>query len=152
MTDPRDLPSADLSSEELLKRLAERGLAASAQRVALLDYILGTGEAHLTADELHQGLKGRFPTLSRATIYNNLAALAEAGLIEKLDTPEGARFGSVPEPHVNLVCQQCGRISDVLIGDRALAALVRRAADAGSFDARTLSISISGRCEDCARA
>ncbi len=144
MTAPKSSPSADLP-----KRLAERGLVATTQRVALLDFILTMGPEHLGAEELHQRLKGRFPGISRATIYNNLAALGEAGLIEKLDLPEGARFGAVPEPHVNLVCQRCGSISDVLIGDRALAALVKRATDAGSFEARAVSISISGHCSEC---
>jgi Fe2+ or Zn2+ uptake regulation protein len=140
------------SSAELLARLAERGLAASAQRVAVLEFILRVGEQHLTADELHQRLREQFPTLSRATVYNNVAALADAGLIEKLDMPDGARFGPVPEPHVNLVCQVCGRISDVLVGDESLDALVERAARAGAFDARTISISISGRCAGCGAA
>ncbi|MGE3962220.1 MAG: Fur family transcriptional regulator [Dehalococcoidia bacterium] len=141
-----------IPSDELLKRLSDHGLAASAQRVAMLEFILTMGPEHLGAEELHQRLKARFPTISRATIYNNLSALAEAGLIEKLDMPDGARFGSVPGPHVNLVCQQCGTIADVLIGDTSLEALMKRAAEAGGFEARAVSISISGRCRGCGAA
>jgi len=144
MAEPH-VPTPDV----LLRRLSEHGLAASAQRVAILEHILGSEARHLSADELHRELKSRYPTISRATIYNNLSALAEAGLIEKLEGADGARFGSVAAPHVNLVCQQCGRISDVLIGDRALAGLVRRAAEIEAFDARAVSISISGRCQEC---
>jgi Fur family peroxide stress response transcriptional regulator len=138
------LPAADV-----VARLGERGLAASAQRVAVYAFISGMGERHLTAEELHRSLREDFPTLSRATVYNNLAALAEAGLIEKLDLPEGARFGRVPEPHVNLVCRSCGNISDVLVGDRAIRDLITRASTTAEFDAAGVSITMSGLCRRC---
>jgi Fur family peroxide stress response transcriptional regulator len=134
---------------DIVARLGERGLAASAQRVAVYGFIAGMGEQHLTADELHRALRESLPTLSRATVYNNLAALADAGLIEKLDLPEGARFGRVPEPHVNLVCRNCGDITDVLVGDESVRALLARAASVGEFDASVASITLSGRCRDC---
>jgi len=138
-----------LTPTEIVTRLGERGLAASAQRVAVYGFISGMGEQHLTAEELHRALRESLPTLSRATVYNNLAALADAGLIEKLDLPEGARFGRVPEPHVNLVCRECGDVTDVLVGDEAVQRLLARAARVGQFDVSVASITLSGRCRDC---
>lgn len=137
------LPAADI-----VARLGERGLAASEQRVAVYRLITG-GERHLTAEELHRALRDSLPTLSLATVYNNLAALAHVGLIEKLDLPEGARFGRVPDPHVNLVCRSCGGITDALIGDDAIRDLVERASLAVQFDAATVSITVTGLCQDC---
>jgi len=134
---------------EARARLSERGLAASAQRVALLALIMQEPEQHLTADELFQRLRPQFPTLSRATVYNNLGALAEARLIEKLDTYDGARFGPEARPHINLVCDACGAIDDVLVGDTAIEELVRRAAAVTTFDAGGVSMSIAGRCANC---
>ncbi|MGE3857497.1 MAG: Fur family transcriptional regulator [Dehalococcoidia bacterium] len=141
--------SEAIAATEIVKRLGEHGLAASAQRVAVYGFIAGMGEQHLTADELHRALRESLPTLSRATVYNNLAALAEAGLIEKVDLPEGARFGRVPEPHVNLVCRECGNIEDVLVGDEAVREVLARAASLGRFDASAASITLSGRCRNC---
>lgn len=143
--------SEAIAATDIVKRLGEHGLAASAQRVAVYGFIAGMGEQHLTADELHRALRASLPTLSRATVYNNLAALAEAGLIEKLDLPEGARFGRVPEPHVNLVCRECGGVEDVLVGDSAIREVLARAARLGQFDAATASITLSGRCRSCAK-
>lgn len=137
-----------VQQSELIERLTAHGLAVSAQRVAVLATIINTG-GHSSADDLYQQLHEQFPTLSRATVYSNLSVLAQAGLIEKLDTPDGARFGPEPEPHVNLVCGECGSIEDVLVGDPGLQALVDRAASAGAFDAHVLSLSISGRCSSC---
>jgi Fe2+ or Zn2+ uptake regulation protein len=138
------------SSAELLTLLGERGLAATTQRLALLSALLSVDEGHVSAEDLYRELSDRFPTLSRATVYNNLAALGAAGLIEKLDTGDGSRYGPVAGPHVNLVCMECGRITDVLVGDAGLDSLVQRAAEAGQFSARSVSMSVSGICAACA--
>lgn len=138
------------STSDLLALLAERGLPATTQRLALLSALLSVDEGHVSADDLYRDLSDQFPTLSRATVYNNLAVLAAAGLIEKLDTHEGSRYGPVARPHVNLVCLECGQITDVLIGDAALDVLVDRASQAGQFAARSVSVSVSGVCTACA--
>lgn len=138
------------STADLLALLDARGLAATTQRLALLSALLSVDEGHVSAEDLYRELSDRFPTLSRATVYNNLAALGAAGLIEKLDTHDGSRYGPVARPHVNLVCVECGQIRDVLIGDEGLDSLVRRAAEAGRFGARSVSISVSGVCAECA--
>ena len=140
-----DAPAA----ADIVARRGERGLAASAQRVAVYGFIAGMGEQHLTAEELHRALREGLPTLSRATVYNNLAALADAGLIEKLDLPEGARFGPVVEPHANLVCRSCGSILDVLIGDDSIREVIARASSSGRFEASSVSITLSGLCFHC---
>jgi Fe2+ or Zn2+ uptake regulation protein len=140
------------STGELLDLLASRGLAATTQRLALLAAVLDSHDRHLSAEDLYRELSEQFPTLSRATIYNNLAALGNAGLIEKLGTPEGSRYGPVTRPHVNLLCTACGSISDVLIGDTDLERLIERATRAGDFVARSVSLSVSGLCRACAAA
>lgn len=137
------------STHYLLGLLAAHGLPATTQRLSLLSALLSVDEGHVSADDLYRDLSDQFPTLSRATVYNNLAVLAAAGLIEKLDTHEGSRYGPVASPHVNLVCTGCGQIRDVLIGDAALDALVQRASQEGQFSARALSVSISGLCATC---
>ncbi len=138
------------STAELLALLGTRGLVATTQRLALLSALLSVDEGHVSAEDLYRELSDRFPTLSRATVYNNLAALGAAGLIEKLETHDGSRYGPVAVPHVNLVCVECGRIRDVLIGDAGLGLLVQRAAEAGRFAARSVSMSVSGICAECA--
>lgn len=137
-------------TSELLELLASRGLAATTQRLALLAAVLDSHDRHLSAEDLYRELSEELPTLSRATVYNNLAALGAAGLIEKLETPDGSRYGPVARPHVNLVCTACGSISDVLVGDPDLEALIGRAAAAGQFQPRSVSLSVNGLCGPCA--
>lgn len=137
------------SPSDLLALLSAHGLPATAQRLALLSALLSVEEGHVSADDLYRDLSVQFPTLSRATVYNNLAVLATAGLIEKLDTHDGSRYGPVARPHVNLVCLECGQITDVLVGDPALDALVQRASAAGQFSSRNVSVTVSGVCRAC---
>lgn len=141
-----------ITRDEAMGRLAERGLTASSQRVALLSLLLNVREGHISADEIFQRLRAQFPTLSRATVYNNLALLADVGLIEKLNTFEGARFGPEARPHINLVCEQCGAITDVLAGDPEIEGLVRRAAQSAGFQVDAVSMSVAGRCSACRTA
>ncbi len=131
--------------------LASSGLAASAQRVTLLATLLAADD-HPSADALYQRLAPHLPTLSKATVYNNLAALTGAGIIEKLDAPDGSRYGPVARTHVNLVCRSCGGIEDVLIGDAELDSVMGRAARTGDFAVHSVSASLYGTCRSCAHA
>lgn len=137
-------------TSELLELLASRGLAATTQRLALLAAVLDAHDRHVSAEDLYRELSESLPTLSRATVYNNLAALGNAGLIEKLETPDGSRYGPVARPHVNLVCTSCGAIADVLVGDPDLERLIDRAATTGRFQRRSVSLSVNGLCSGCA--
>jgi Fe2+ or Zn2+ uptake regulation protein len=137
------------SPSDLLALLAAHGLPATTHRLSVLSALHSVGEGHVSADDLYRDLSGQFPTLSRATVYNNLAVLAAAGLIEKLDTHDGSRYGPVARPHVNLVCLECGQITDALIGDPALDLLVQRAGEASQFAPRSVSIAVSGTCAAC---
>jgi len=104
---------------------------------------------HSTPDEIFEGLGAKRATLSRASVYNNLAALTAAGLLERLDTPVGTRYGRVTEPHVNLICTSCSEVTDVLVADVAVTELTRRATAAVSFEPESVSLSVLGLCANC---
>lgn len=79
--------------------------------------IINASHAHLTANEVFEKLKLRFPTVVLATVYNNLTKICEAGLIRKVSV-EGMpdRYDTIKK-HDHLVCKQCGRIVDVALED-----------------------------------
>jgi Fe2+ or Zn2+ uptake regulation protein len=138
------------SNGELISQLADAGLAVSSQRVALLASLIRSGGEHPTADGLYQALQDQFPTLSRATVYNNLSALVAAGLIERIDTHDGSRFGPVPVPHINLICDNCGSVDDALVGHDILARVQKLALDEiEGFRPSHLAVTLSGFCKSC---
>ncbi|EQD67182.1 ferric uptake regulator, Fur family [mine drainage metagenome] len=60
-------------------------------------------------------------TLARASAYNGLEALAEAGLILRADAGPGAcRYEVSLQWHHHFVCRSCGAVSDVacLVGEK----------------------------------
>ena len=85
------------------------------QRELILS-ILKQADRHLTADEVFFLAKLKMPSIAMATIYNNLNAMHEAGMVLRTHIDGSADcFELASEPHDHLLCDGCGRISDVRI-------------------------------------
>lgn len=79
--------------------------------------IVNSSSDHPTADQIFNRLKAQCPRVVVATVYNNLNALSEQGLIRRLTVSGGSdRFDSV-KPHDHLICSKCGTISDIMLTD-----------------------------------
>ena len=89
------------------------GLKLTPQRYAVLDFLVRSRE-HPTADQISAALNRRFPRASRATIYNTLNALRDAGLVHEVYMDDSvARFDANLDEHHHFVCRLCGRLEDV---------------------------------------
>lgn len=79
--------------------------------------IVNVENGHMSADRIFEKLKEKYPSVSLATVYNNVNKLWNAGLIRKLSV-EGLpdKYDSI-KPHDHLVCKKCGRISDIRFDD-----------------------------------
>ena len=71
----------------------------------------------MTAEQIFLELKKTEPKVVQATVYNNLNALCQKGLIRKLSM-EGSpdRYDKI-QKHDHLVCQRCGALSDINFQD-----------------------------------
>jgi Fur family ferric uptake transcriptional regulator len=120
------------------------GLRATPQRIAVLA-IVRAARSPRSQDELAARLPA---TNDRSTTYRNLAALARAGLVRRVDIGDRlARFedGRRP-PHAHFVCTSCGDVA-CLAGTRVLAIRgTPRAIERGRIE-----IQIRGRCDKCHR-
>ena len=73
---------------------------------------------HHTAEEIFALAKEKLPTISRATVYNNLKALEEEQIIRRINGEDGsARYDKSYIPHGHLFCTKCSRIYDFDIPD-----------------------------------
>ena len=89
----------------------------TAKRTAILQ-ILQESHGHLRADEIYRLVKQRFPGMVLATVYNNLHALCEAGLIREIKMADGANFyDKTPTAHEHATCTKCGKLFDLDVGD-----------------------------------
>src|SRR5687767_6338926 len=99
----------------MLARVRASGLKLTPQRMAIVRE-LAADPTHPTAQELFDRLKGALPTMSFATVYNTLDALATAGLCEALSlSPGAARFDPNMAAHHHAVCDVCGLVRDVAL-------------------------------------
>jgi Fe2+ or Zn2+ uptake regulation protein len=104
--------ATDLRSE-IEERVRSVGLKLTPQRYAVLDFLMRSRE-HPTADKISAALNRRFPRASRATIYNTLNALRDAGLVHEVYMDDAvARFDANLDQHHHFVCRMCDKLEDV---------------------------------------
>ncbi len=83
------------------------------QRKVILEELRKSTE-HLSADELYILVREKLPNISISTVYRNLEALSECGLVGKLELGKTQkRFDANVEPHFHIRCVNCGRLDDV---------------------------------------
>ena len=112
----------------MLAGVRASGLKLTAQRLAIVREI-ASDPTHPTAQELYERLLPSMPTMSFATVYNTLDALAVAGLCSaRALSPGASRFDPNMVPHDHAVCDLCGLVRDVTSHrevDRPWGAIVR---------------------------
>lgn len=93
--------------------LKEHGLRYSRPREVILSYLLEE-DRHVSAESLYIDLKQRGEELSLSTVYLNLSALADAGLVREFKGAAGqALYDSNVSPHYHVVCPDTGEVQDV---------------------------------------
>lgn len=103
-----------MARSEIEKILLTKGVKATPQRVVIADYLMHT-ESHPTADEVLEATANKLPVaLSRATVYNTLNTLVEAGVIQEVFTDPGAtRYDANISDHHHFVDVKSGKIMDI---------------------------------------
>lgn len=106
--------------------------------------IVHASESNLTAEQIFSELKKIYPSVSQATVYNNLNKLYAAGLIRRVSV-EGApdRYDRITK-HDHLVCRRCGRLTDVSLEDLTVSLKRQLGGDFLSYDLKIFYI-----CPEC---
>jgi len=101
-------------AERMLADLKRAGLKLTPQRIAIVREI-ADDFSHPTAQALFERLRPAFPTMSFATVYNTLDALAGCGLTGSLNLGGAVRFDPNTDPHHHAVCDACGLVVDISV-------------------------------------
>ena len=98
------------SLEELKKKLNEKGINLSHQRLKVLEYLI-LNQDHPTADQIYSDLHKEIATLSKTTVYNILRILVEAGLVRILSIDNNeSRYDIITKSHGHFMCEACQTI------------------------------------------
>lgn len=102
-----------LEAEAIRRSLEECGLRCTPQRYAVMAF-LTEANRHPTAAEIFEAVNRVDPRCSRATTYNNLRDLVQAGLVREVAVEgRGARFEAIHTRHHHFVCDSCGNVEDL---------------------------------------
>lgn len=142
-----------LSAAETLNRyLASKHLRRTSERYAILDIVLGMNK-HFYVDTICSAMEESSFRVSRATVYNTIELLTEAGIVRR------HRFGNQPAQyekivdtaaanHQHLVCTKCGKVKEIK-DITLLKALSQRRYQ--SFTPEYFQFYVYGTCSQCAR-
>ena len=90
------------------------GLRVTPQRRAVWGAFRRGARGHLTADEVCELARHELPELSRATVYNSLAELVRAELLQTVKGFGAVRYDPNLDPdHYHFYCEGCDRLYDV---------------------------------------
>jgi Fe2+ or Zn2+ uptake regulation protein len=123
------------------------GLRCTPQRYAVMAFLMES-KRHPTAAEIFEAVNRVDPRSSRATTYNNLRDLVQAGLVREVAVEgRAARFDAKGMRHHHFICDRCGNVEDVDWFD------VPRPAprSLGKRVVRECELIFRGLCAKCAR-
>jgi len=106
-------------------------------------------EGFATSQEIHDRMRHEGSAVGLATVYHTLTAMATAGELDAIRTPDGqvAYRTCSPGHHHHLVCRSCGRTEEVTLP--GLEALVRTIATDHGFGQLDHELEFFGLCADC---
>jgi len=122
---------------------------ATRQRAAVTSVLAKTDDFK-SAQELHALLRAQGEAVGLTTVYRALQALAEAGEVDVLRTPEGEsvyRSCETDQHHHHLVCRICGRTVEV--EGPEVEQWAEQVALAHGFAEVSHTVEVFGRCADC---
>ena len=95
------------------RSLEGSGLMCTPQRYGVMAFLI-EHSGHPTAAEIFDGVNRLDPRSSRATTYNNLRDLVQAGLVREVAVEgRAARFDAKGMRHHHFICDRCGTVEDM---------------------------------------
>ncbi|MDD6042468.1 MAG: transcriptional repressor [Eubacteriaceae bacterium] len=106
--------------------------------------IIENSYSHPTAEEIFLEMKKKYPKVVLATIYNNLNSLVAEGCIRKITLMGSPDRYDRLDRHDHLVCQKCGKLSDIRLRDYSEEIADKLGGGILSYDLKVFYY-----CEDC---
>lgn len=139
-----------LSIEDIRKKLSDKGLKVTPQRLAILDAIYKVG-GHPTADNIIAYIRKSNPNIASGTVYKVLDTLIENKLVLRVTTDRDVmRYDGVMEKHHHLYCVECDIIEDYV--DEELDVLLKeyfKKKEIDGFHIKDFVLQIKGTFDKC---
>ena len=106
--------------------------------------IVNQSSSHVTVEQIYHILKADFPSVVLATVYNNLNKLYRDRLINKISVEGMPDHYDRIVKHDHIVCQICGKLTDIQFEDLTETLKKQFGADFLSYDLKVFYV-----CPDC---
>ncbi|MEM9004568.1 MAG: Fur family transcriptional regulator [Cyanobacteria bacterium P01_F01_bin.86] len=107
-------PTPISSLEDALERCQSLGMRLSRQRRYILE-LLWDAKEHLSAREIYDRLNRNGCDIGHTSVYQNLEALSEQGIIECVERSDGRLYGHTSDIHSHVNCLDTQQIIDVYV-------------------------------------
>ena len=136
------------NSHQQFRELAlQHGLAVTHQRQVIYEAVIAS-HGHHSPESVYATVRRRIPSISLATVYNNLRLFIESGLLREV-TPHAStlRVDGNLEPHHHLVCSRCKMVQDIDADFVDFKKLSRKVLK--GFDLTQPVVEVFGLCRRC---
>ena len=145
-------------TEELLrKRLKEKGLKVTHQRLLILSVLEQNSGRHMTAEDIYELVAEDYPEIGLATVYRTLQLLWDMQLVDRISLDDGCvryEIGHLLEDetkhnHPHLICRSCGRV--IPFDADLLDDLEHHIEETAGFRVMDHELKFYGLCRECVK-
>jgi Fur family ferric uptake transcriptional regulator len=128
--------------------LLKKGYRLTPQRMMVVE-ALHSKESHISAEEIFEQLKAKYPYANISTVYRTLELLKELGLAAEIDIGDGLlRYHAIENGrHHHLVCNKCGKMIE--LSESEFFPLEKSIMKNQGFKADLTHLAIFGLCSSC---
>ena len=120
----------------------------SKKRQAIYEALMDSLE-HPNAEMVYQSLKADYPDLSLGTVYRNIKGMVQNGDVICVDHVDGKeRYDAHLNPHVHLVCRNCGGVVDIAL-EPELEEQCKALSKINDIEMDVRSLHFAGLCHNC---
>jgi Fur family transcriptional regulator, ferric uptake regulator len=102
------------SLDDAIERCQTLGMRLSRQRRFILE-LLWQEQEHLSAREIYDRLNRQGKDIGHTSVYQNLEALSDQGIIECIERSDGRLYGNISDAHSHVNCIDTQQILDIHI-------------------------------------
>jgi Fur family transcriptional regulator, ferric uptake regulator len=99
---------------DALNQCQSLGMRLSRQRRSILE-LLWEAQEHLSARQIYDRLNQQGKEIGHTSVYQNLEALSQQGIIECVERSDGRLYGHVSDSHSHINCLDTDQILDIRI-------------------------------------
>ncbi len=136
-----------LSHEQFRQLAGKCGVAVTHQRQVVYEAVIAS-HGHYSPEQIYEAVRKKIPSISLATVYNNLRLFVERGLLREVSPHSSTlRVDGNLKAHHHLVCSRCKSVQDIE-GDFFDLKRISRQIPSG-FDLSQPVVEVFGLCREC---